>query len=98
MKSGHVYIMANKHNTVLYTGVTSDLVSRVLQHKEKFYPLSFTAKYNCNKLLYYEFFQSIEQAIQKEKYIKGKSRTFKERLIEKHNPDYNDLWIEINNW
>jgi len=70
-RGGCVYIMTNARHTVLYTGVTSDLVSRVWQHKNKVYPDSFTAKYSCVKLVYYEFYSHIEEAISAEKLIKG---------------------------
>ncbi|MCC6287933.1 MAG: GIY-YIG nuclease family protein [Chitinophagaceae bacterium] len=97
-KGGYVYIIANKNFTVLYTGVTSDLLARVLQHKEKFYPDSFTAKYNCCILVYYKFFSSIEEAIFEEKRLKGGSRIKKIKLIEEINPDWKDLWEEIKRW
>ena len=90
--------MTNKSNEVLYTGVTSDIVSRTMEHKEKFYPQSFTARYNCNKLVYYKFYESIESAIEREKYIKGKSRAFKLDLINKQNPAWKDLWEDIKDW
>ena len=69
---GYVYIMTNKNNTVLYTGVTSDLIVRVKDHKEKRYPGSFTAQYNIGKLVYFERFTSIAEAIKREKQIKGR--------------------------
>lgn len=97
-KGGYVYIITNKNLTVLYTGVTSDLLTRVLQHKEKFLPDSFTAKYNCSILVYYNFFPTIEEAITEEKRIKAGSRNKKIMLIEKMNPDWNDLWEEIKQW
>ena len=98
MKGGFVYIISNGFNNVLYTGVTSDIVSRTIQHKEKHYPKSFTARYNINKLLYFKFFESIETAIEEEKYIKGKSKYFKMDLINRTNSKYNDLWEEIKEW
>ena len=63
----YVYILANKVNTVLYTGVTSDFEGRVWQHKQKVYK-SFTSKYECNRLVYYEEFQWIQDAIAREKH------------------------------
>ena len=69
-----MYIMTNKNNTVLYTGVTSDLISRIQQHISKIHFSSFTAKYNIEKLVYYSFFPTIEEAITEEKRIKGGSR------------------------
>ncbi len=95
---GCVYILTNKHNTTLYTGVTSDLRVRLWEHKSKYYPKSFSARYNLNKLVYFEFYDSIEEAIAMEKYVKGKSRAFKEGLIEKENPEWKDLGIEVEAW
>ena len=69
-KSSFIYLMTNKHNTVLYTGVTSDLAKRVYEHKNKL-ANGFTKKYNLTKLVYYEIFNSIEDAIVREKQIKG---------------------------
>jgi putative endonuclease len=94
-RGGTVYIMTNKHNTVLYTGVTSDIVSRVIEHHEKYYPQSFTAKYNVNKLVYYRTFTSIEEAIMEEKRIKGGSRAKKIALINSINPSWKDLAEEL---
>ena len=73
-KGGCVYIVTNQRHTVLYTGVTSDLISRIYQHIHKIYKNSFTEKYNVNKLVYYEIFISIEEAIAREKQIKAGSR------------------------
>ena len=91
-------MLTNFKKITLYTGVTSDLVSRILEHKEKRFPGSFSAKYNLNSLVFYEVFASIEEAITREKYIKGKSRKWKEELINKTNPEWNDLWCEIKDW
>jgi putative endonuclease len=90
--------MTNKHRTTLYVGVTSELYYRVIEHKEKKYPKSFTAKYNLNELVYYEVFHSIEEAIAREKQIKGGSRADKEKLINTLNPDWKDLFEEISKW
>ena len=97
-RGGVVYIMASNNRKVLYTGVTSDLLSRVIQHKEKAFPKSFTAKYNCCILVYYQSFTTIDQAIMEEKRIKGGSRKSKEQLISMSNPEWKDLWDEIKNW
>ncbi len=97
-KGGAIYMITNKNNTVLYTGVCSDLFARITQHKEKINPKSFTARYNCNKLVYYEAFHSIEEAIAREKQIKGGSRIKKILLIEKQNPKWMDLYDEISEW
>ena len=93
-RGGYSYILTNKNNTVFYVGVTSDLYSRVIEHRGKIYPSSFTAKYNRNKQVWFEGFKSIEEAIVKEKYLKGKSRLFKKELIVIMNPLWIDLWNE----
>lgn len=95
---GVVYILTNKHNTTLYVGVTSDLYSRIIEHKEKKYPKSFSARYNLNKLVYYESFHSIEEAIAREKKLKGGSRRKKLDLINQMNPKWNDLFDEVGKW
>ncbi|ASK30240.1 endonuclease [Chryseobacterium sp. T16E-39] len=95
MKAGFIYIMTNKNNTTLYTGVTSNLYSRVVKHKEKFYQRSFTAKYNLDKLVYWESFQEIGDAIYREKQIKAGSRQKKINLIFSMNPEWRDLTDEI---
>lgn len=94
-KGGFVYIMTNAHHTTLYTGVTEDIQSRVIQHKEKFFPKSFTARYNIAKLVYFEFFDSIESAIEEEKRIKGGSRQQKINLIQESNPKWTDLCLVL---
>ncbi len=88
---GCVYIITNARHTVLYTGVTSDLTVRMQQHKTKHFKSSFTAKYNCDKLVYYNFFMSIEEAISAEKQIKAGSRQDKIDLIHTMNPGWVDL-------
>jgi len=93
--NGFVYIMTNNNNTVLYTGVTSDLKDRVKQHKEKRYPDSFSARYNTSKLVYYEKFTSITEAIDREKLIKGGSRKKKIEMINRMNPGWEDLSISL---
>lgn len=89
---GVTYIMTNKNNTVLYVGVTSNLKERVWKHKNKFYQNSFTSKYKCDKLVYYQFFVTIEEAILFEKKLKSGSRLSKMKLIETQNPNWNDLF------
>ena len=91
---GCVYIITNQYNKVLYTGVTTELRARIWEHKTKFYPESFTAKYNCNKIVWYEILPRIE-AIEREKQIKGGSRKDKEALIKSINPTWKDLWEDI---
>jgi len=86
--------MTNKVNTVLYTGVTNDLKRRCFEHREKLVK-GFTSKYNITKLVYYEIFQDPENAITREKQIKGGSRAKKVELVNKMNPDWKDLYDEI---
>jgi putative endonuclease len=88
---GVVYIMTNENDTVLYTGVTSDLKDRVRKHKTKKHPGSFTARYNLCKLVYYEQLETIGEAIKREKQIKGGSRKKKRDLINSINPEWCDL-------
>ena len=90
-----VYILTNKNRTVLYTGVTDELESRLTQHKEKVFD-GFTKKYNCDRLLYFETFDDGEAASLREKQIKGWTRAKKEALIATINPDWNDL--SSNRW
>jgi putative endonuclease len=91
-KGGYVYIITNKYNKVLYVGVTASLLKRIPEHIDKLHPESFTAKYNVNKLVYYAWFDTIVEAIAREKYFKGKSRQFKIDAIEKLNPNWDDLF------
>lgn len=90
--------MTNKNNTTLYTGVTSDLKTRVDQHKNNLFPKSFTSDYNLHKLVYYEGFHRIEEAILREKQIKAGSRKKKEELINSINPGWHDLYSEVLDW
>ena len=95
MKPGFIYIITNKTNTTLYVGVTSDLPKRMIQHKEKHFVNSFSARYNLNKLVYYEQFQMIGDAIGREKQLKGGSRQAKIDCIQSINPNWSDLFEEI---
>ena len=88
---GFVYILTNKNNSALYTGVTSNLKDRIEQHKGRKHPESYSARYNCNKLVYYEVYDSIVEAIEREKIIKGGSRKKKLDLIDSTNPGWTDL-------
>jgi putative endonuclease len=88
-------MLTNYTNNVLYIGVTSELYFRIMEHKEKKYPTSFTSKYNCNKLVFYEYFTSIEEAIHREKQLKKWKRNWKITLIENFNPFWEDLTIKI---
>jgi putative endonuclease len=89
-----VYMMANANNTVLYTGVTNDLARRVYEHK-KGIGSTFVKRYNLHKLVYYEVGDSIHSAIAREKQIKAGSRRKKIDLINRLNPEWNDLFDEI---
>lgn len=91
---GYVYIMTNTRNTVLYTGVTNNLIKRVYEHKEMKFK-GFTRKYNLIKLVYFEMFEDILNAIVREKQIKGWLRNKKIVLIERFNPKWNDLYKTI---
>lgn len=93
-KAGYIYILTNKNNTVLYTGVTSNLAKRVYEHKNHLVD-GFSKRYNLEKLVYYEVFQDISLAIQREKQIKASSRKNKEKLINSINHEWNDLVEEI---
>jgi len=93
-KRGYVYLMMNKHNTVIYTGVTSDLVKRIYEHREGLVD-GFTKKYNVKKLVYYEIADEIEIAIEREKQIKAGSRKKKIDLIKSMNPTFKDLYPDI---
>ena len=95
MKPGYVYILTNKNNTTLYVGVTAYLKERVLKHKEKNDPKSFTARYNLNKLVYHEAHQMIGDAIGREKQLKAGSRAKKIALIEGLNPEWKDLFGDL---
>jgi putative endonuclease len=90
----YIYVMTNKRNTVLYTGVTNDLKRRVYLHKEKLVE-GFTKKYNITKLVYYEIYNDIENAILREKQIKGGSRQKKVELINSMNENWRDLYEEL---
>ena len=83
--------MTNAHNGTLYIGVTSDLKKRVYEHKNKLHPESFTAKYDINKLIYYEHTTNIEPALQREKQLKNWSRKWKLDLIESTNPTWKEI-------
>ena len=90
----YVYIITNSHNTVLYTGVTNNLLKRIYQHKNKIVS-SFSSKYNINKLVYYEVFQDINAVIKREKQIKAGSRKKKIELIKRMSPNFEDLYRKI---
>lgn len=87
-----IYLTANKKDGVIYTGVTSELKHRIQSHRTKKYKDSFSARYNADKLVYFEEFDSIITANAREKQIKAGSRAKKIKLIESTNPDWNDLF------
>ena len=89
-----VYFMTNKSNSVLYVGVTNNLFRRVFEHKEKINK-GFTKRYNVDKLVYYEVYDNIELAIAREKQIKNWKREWKNALVEKDNPQWDDLFKRL---
>ena len=93
-KQYYVYMITNYTNTTLYTGVTNSLQKRIYEHKNKIMK-GFSSKYNLNKLVYYEVFESVENAILREKQIKAGSRKKKEELVNKFNKDWNDLYSTL---
>ena len=97
-KGGYIYVMTNKGKTTLYIGVTSNLQRRVLEHRTHYDKNSFTAKYNLERCVYYEYFQDIEQAIARETQLKKWGRAKKEALINSLNPEWKDLWEDVRKW
>ena len=93
-KQSYVYFMTNKIDTVIYVGVTNNLKKRVYEHKHKLVE-GFTKKYNANKLVFYEIFDDINNAIAREKQIKASSRNKKMNLINSFNPNLSDLYDTI---
>ena len=93
-KNYFVYILTNKYNRVLYTGVTNDLIRRIYEHKQKLVD-GFTKKYNVDKLVYYEVFNDIKSAIAREKQIKGITRNKKIGLINTINDAWKDFYNEM---
>jgi putative endonuclease len=93
-KQYYVYIMTNKWNTVLYTGVTNDLKKRVYEHKAKLVE-GFTDRYNVDKLVFYDLSRDLESAILREKQIKGGSRSKKIALVSSMNPGWKDLYDDL---
>jgi putative endonuclease len=94
MKQPAVYILASKKNGTLYTGVTSDLVKRIWEHKNDLVE-GFTRRYKVHNLVWYELHDNIDAAIEREKNMKEWKRTWKVRLLEKDNPNWNDLYDSI---
>lgn len=91
----YVYILSNNYNTTLYIGVTNNLIRRVYEHKNHVDPSSFTTRYHVKKLVYYEMYREPEPAIAREKQLKGRSRKYKNSIIEKDNPQWIDLYPSI---
>ena len=96
MRCSYVYILSDVNNRILYTGVTSNLLKRVWEHKNHIVD-GFTKRYNVTKLVYYEEGENIYSAISREKQIKGKLRKKKIALIEKSNPEWRDLYLDLVN-
>jgi len=94
MKNGYVYIMSNRKNGTLYVGVTNNLIKRVYEHKNSFVD-SFTKKYGLNLLVYFEVFEQISHAIEREKQLKKGNRKRKIQLIESMNPQWSDLYDTV---
>ncbi|MEM6781138.1 MAG: GIY-YIG nuclease family protein [Pseudomonadota bacterium] len=93
-KQPAIYIVTNKQNGTLYTGVTSNLSKRIYEHKNNLVE-GFTSKYKCHRLVYFEIHETMESAIEREKQIKAGSRKKKLALIENQNPNWNDLYDRI---
>jgi putative endonuclease len=94
MPQGHVYILASKRNGTLYVGVTNNLAARIFAHREG-RGSAFTKRYNVKMLVWYESYELVTDAIQRETSIKRWPRQFKLNLIEKDNPDWNDLYDDL---
>ena len=95
METFYVYLLTNRNNRVLYTGVTNDLVRRVYEHRNHLIKNSFTDRYNIEKLVYFEETSSSRAAIEREKQIKDWSRAKKNALVNGTNPNWEDLWERI---
>ncbi len=94
-RGGATYIVTNRPNGVLYVGMTSELIIRTWKHKTRFYPNSFSARYNLHHLVYYELFPTIVEAIAREQQLKAGSRKKKIALIEAFNPTWKDLYDDL---
>ncbi len=94
MDTYYVYMIANNHNTVLYIGVTNNLIRRVYEHKNGLID-GFTKKYNCHKLVWFQQTNDVDSAITKEKRMKKWKREYKENVIREMNPDWKDLYDEL---
>ena len=94
MKKGYLYILANKRNGTLYMGSTSNLLARIYQHKNNLID-GFSKKYSTHSLVYFEFHESLWQALEREKRLKRWKRVWKIKLIESKNPEWNDLYPSL---
>ena len=95
MKNMYVYILTNDRSNVMYVGVTNDLVRRMYEHKHHLDKASFSARYNTERLVYYEYATDPDAAIAREKQIKGWNRARKNKLVESKNPNWDDLYESI---
>ena len=93
--TGYVYMTASRKRGTIYIGVTSDLLGRVIQHKEHLFPKSFTAKYEVTRLVWFEAHESAETAIRRERQLKEWRRAWKVELIQETNPAWRDLWEDF---
>lgn len=91
----YVYILCNQKNGALYTGMTNDLGARVLEHKNKTNPKSYTARKNISRLVYFEIFDTPGEAIDHEKFVKKKPRAYRVKLIEAKNSDWSELYYRL---
>ncbi len=91
MKNYYIYILASRHNKALYIGVTSNLIKRIWEHKNNL----FTPKYNVHKLVYFEEFQDVDSALNREKLLKSWKREWKVDLVARKNPNWYNLYYEI---
>ena len=95
MRQAYVYILANQKSGTLYVGMTNNLARCVVEHREGLFD-GFAKRYGVTRLVYYEIFDHISAAIKREKLLKGWHRLWKVNLIEKRNPEWNDLYEELN--
>lgn len=98
MRGGYVYLLSTMKNGTLYLGVTNNIHRRVQEHISKLNKKSFSAKYNVARLVWFEYFENISDAIQQEKNVKKYPRQWKINLIEKDNPEWREIELPINNW
>jgi len=94
MKLYYIYILASKRNGTLYIGITSNIIKRIWEHKEKLVQ-GFTRRYNIDRLVYFEQFTDIKDALEREKALKKWNRRWKLNLIEEKNPNWNDLYDDL---